>query len=261
MPEFQENCRVTAIEYPAPDVCRLAIHAPLITAVAQPGQFVMARVANGYDPLLRRPFSIHQQFADGTMVVLFKIIGRGTQLLADLEKGDEVDLIGPLGRGFDLNCQQPVCLIGGGMGIAPLAFLGKRLAAFGRDLSRDYVLLGARNREELKPLAEEFTGLGYPVLSATDDGSMGHHGFIPELLNQVLPKVERVYCCGPHPMMQSIVKKCRQADVICQVSLETHMACGLGACLGCTVAGRDGNYVHVCKQGPVFYSGEVSWQE
>jgi dihydroorotate dehydrogenase electron transfer subunit len=261
MPEFQEKCRVSTIDRLAPDIYRLAVHAPLIAAAACPGQFIMLRIGSGYDPLLRRPFSIHQQFADGTLLVLFKTIGRGTALISRLEKGDEVDLIGPLGRGFDLNCQQPVCLIGGGMGIAPLAFLGKRLAASGRDLSRDYVLLGARNREELEPLADELSGFGYPVLSATDDGSMGHHGFIPELLEQVLPEVERVYCCGPHPMMHSIVRKCRQADVICQVSLETHMACGLGACLGCTVKGLAGSYVHVCKQGPVFYSGEVAWAE
>jgi dihydroorotate dehydrogenase electron transfer subunit len=259
MPEFQQNCIVTAIEQLAPDVFRLAMHAPLVAGAAHPGQFVMVRVANGFDPLLRRPFSIHQQFSDGTLMLLFKVIGQGTHILSGLSDGDNLDIIGPLGRGFDLTCKEPVCLIGGGMGIAPLSFLAKRLALSGRDTNRDFILLGARNEDELRLLAADFSQLGYTVLLATDDGSLGHHGFIPDLLDNVLPGVSRVYTCGPHPMMKTIVAKSQKADVVCQVSLETHMACGLGACLGCTVTGVDGKYVHVCKQGPVFYSGEVAW--
>jgi dihydroorotate dehydrogenase electron transfer subunit len=258
MPEFQEKCRVASIDQMASDVYRLTVHAPLIAGAAHPGQFVMVRVADRFDPLLRRPFSIHQQSSGGTLGLLFKIIGKGTNILAGVRVGDFLDLIGPLGRGFDLSCERPVCMIGGGMGIAPLYFLAKQLLS-DRQPEMDHVLLGARNKEELALLAGEFADLGYPVQTATDDGSMGHHGFIPDLLDAVLPAVSRVYTCGPHPMMKTIVKKCRQADVSCQVSLETHMACGLGACLGCTVPGADGKYVHVCRQGPVFYSGEVAW--
>ncbi len=261
MPEFQEKCSVSAIEQLSADVFRLSVHAPLIAAAAHPGQFVMVRVMDGFDPLLRRPFSLHQQFANGTLMLLFKVVGQGTRILAGLGHGDEIGLIGPLGRGFDLSCNEPVCLIGGGMGIAPLSFLAKRLALSGRDTSRDFVLLGAANDQEIRLLADEFLHFGYNVLSATDDGSMGHHGFIPELLDDVLPRVTRVFTCGPYPMMKSIAAKSEAADVVCQVSLETHMACGLGACLGCTVAGKEGGYVHVCKQGPVFNSGEVAWTE
>ncbi len=261
MPEFQEKCHVHAIEQVAPDVFQLSVHAPRISAAATPGQFVMVRVGEGFDPLLRRPFSIHQQFADGSLSLLFKKIGRGTTRLSRLNNGDVIDIIGPLGRGFDLSCQEPVGLVGGGMGIAPLAFLAKRLAAGEREVAKDYVLLGARDRHELAPLAAVFTALGYQVRTATDDGSMGHHGFIPDLLADIFSEIQLVYCCGPHPMMKNVVNTCAQADVLCQVSLETHMACGLGACLGCTVAGRDGNYVHVCRQGPVFYAGEVGWAE
>ena len=259
MPEFQEKCRVTAIDRLAPDIYRLTAHAPLIAGAARPGQFVMVRVAERYDPLLRRPFSIHQQSAEGTIGLLFKAIGRGTDILAGVDVGESLDLIGPLGRGFDLARNRPVCIIGGGMGIAPLYFLARRLLISDRQPALDQVLLGARNREELALLAGEFRELGYPVQTATDDGSMGHHGFIPDLLDAVLPAVSQVYTCGPHPMMKTIVKMCSQADVPCQVSLETHMACGLGACLGCTVLGAEGNYVHVCKQGPVFHAGEVAW--
>jgi len=261
MPEFQEKCRVSAIEQLASDVFRLTVHAPLIAGAAHPGQFVMVRVVDGFDPLLRRPFSIHQQFAGGSLKLLFKVIGQGTHILSGLAAGDTISLLGPLGRGFDLACRKPVCLIGGGMGIAPLAFLAKRLALSGRDSSLDFVLLGARDGDEVSSLADDFSQLGYTVVPATDDGSLGHHGFIPELLDDVLPAVSRVYSCGPYPMMRTVVAKCQKADVVCQVSLETHMACGLGACLGCTVQGNSGQYVHVCKQGPVFYSGEVAWTE
>jgi len=259
MSEFQEKCRVTAVDCLAPDIYRLSVHAPRLSAAAHPGQFVMVRVADCFDPLLRRPFSIHNQSAEGTISLLFKDIGHGTHILAGVREGDSLDLIGPLGRGYDLAGNRRVCIIGGGMGIAPLYFLAKRLLRGERPPERDYILLGARNRDELGLMAEEFTGLGYPVQTATDDGSFGYHGLIPDLLDDLLSFVDRVYTCGPYPMMKSVVDKCRQADVPCQVSLETHMACGLGACLGCTVAGVDGKYVHVCKQGPVFYSGEVAW--
>lgn len=259
MSEFQEKCRVTAIDCLAPDIFRLSVHAPLLSAAAHPGQFVMVRVSDSFDPLLRRPFSIHQQSADGTIGLLFKDLGQGTHILSSAGVGDSLNLIGPLGRGYDVTGNHRVCIIGGGMGIAPLYFLAKRLLRSERPSDCDHILLGARNRDELGQLAEEFTGLGYPVQTATDDGSLGYHGLIPDLLDELLPSVDRVYTCGPYPMMKSVVEKCRKADVPCQVSLETHMACGLGACLGCTVSGADEKYVHVCKQGPVFYSGEVAW--
>ena len=127
MVEFQEKCRVVSIDQLASDVYRLVVQAQLITAAAYPGQFVMVRVADRFDPLLRRPFSIHLQSSDGTLGLLFKTIGKGTDLLATVSVGDSLDLIGPLGRGFDLASGRPVCIIGGGMGIAPLYFLAKRL--------------------------------------------------------------------------------------------------------------------------------------
>jgi dihydroorotate dehydrogenase electron transfer subunit len=259
MPEFQEKCRVSSLEQLSTDVYRLIVQAPLIAAAAHPGQFVMVRVADRFDPLLRRPLSIHQQSSDDSIGLLFKALGTGTEILADIDRGDFINLIGPLGRGFDLAYEHPVCMIGGGMGIAPLHFLARRLLTSKRIPGQDHVLLGARNRQEVGLLADEFRSMGYTVQVATDDGSMGHHGFIPELLDSVLPSVSRVYTCGPSPMMKTIVGKCQLFDVVCQVSLEAHMACGLGACLGCTINGAEGNYLHVCKQGPVFYGGEVAW--
>ncbi|MGR0482129.1 MAG: dihydroorotate dehydrogenase electron transfer subunit [Candidatus Electronema sp. V4] len=253
MPTSQLS-RILANDRLTADVFRLTIHAPEIAAAASPGQFVMVQVSSSLDPLLRRPFSIHSRSADGSLSLLFKVIGKGTVLLAQAKPADAIDLLGPLGKGFDLTAaEKPVCLIGGGMGIAPLLFLAQELPG------RKYALLGARNREELAPLAKFFADSGCAVQLATDDGSLGHHGFIPDLLDAVLPDVRLVCTCGPKPMMRSVASKCRQAGTPCQVSVETHMACGMGACLGCAVPGRDGSYVHVCKEGPVFNSEELAW--
>ncbi len=259
MTKFQEKAQLLDRQELASGIYRLTLHAPLVAGMAHPGQFVMVRVGDLLDPLLRRPFSIHQVSAAGDLQILFKVVGRGTACLADLQPGHEVDLLGPLGRGFRLQREDPVCLLGGGMGIAPLYFLGKRLLQQARLPEFDPVLLGAASQQELGLLADDFFGLGYDVRTATDDGSMGHHGFVTDLLDEVLPRVSRVYVCGPYPMMRIAATKCEDAGVECQVSLETHMACGLGACLGCTVEGREG-YAHVCIQGPVFDAPEVAWR-
>lgn len=260
MTEFQEKSTVTARESLGGDVFRLTVQAPRIAAAAQPGQFVMVRAGDTLDPLLRRPLSIHQVLPDGGLRLLFKVVGKGTGLLAELRPGLKLDLIGPLGRGFNLVPTGPACLIGGGMGMAPLYFLAQRLLRGKPGPGHDQVLLGARNRAELELPAAEFSGLGYSLHLATDDGSLGHHGLVPELLDDVLPSVSQVYVCGPYPMMQMVALKCRTAGVACQVSLETHMACGLGVCLGCAVTVADGSYKHVCKDGPVFAADEVLWK-
>ena len=251
---FQQQNRIRANDCLSTDVFRLTVHAPEIAAVAAPGQFVMVRAAESLDPLLRRPFSIHSRGADGSLSLLFKVVGKGTALLAKAKSGDALDLLGPLGKGFDCTGNGPVCLIGGGMGIAPLLFLAQELRGL------KYALLGARNQEELAPLATLFADIGCTVQLATDDGSLGHHGFIPDVLDAVLPDVRQVCTCGPSPMMRSVVSKCRAAGMPCQVSVETQMACGMGACLGCVMPGADGRQVHVCTDGPVFKAEELAWQ-
>lgn len=260
MTEYQEKSLVRSSEQLSKAVFRLRLYSPQIAGKAHPGQFVMVRTSSGFDPLLRRPFSIHQVTGEGEVHLLYKVIGQGTRLLSALNADDEVDLIGPLGKGFDLQGEGPACLIGGGMGIAPLYFLAKRLHQIVRPSGKDVVLLGARNGDELTPLARDFTALGFKTELATDDGSLGHHGFVTELLPHFLGSVGRVYVCGPDGMMGMVAGQCSKAEVRCQASLETHMACGLGACLGCTVHGADGNYRHVCKHGPVFDAQEVLWK-
>ena len=237
------------------EVFRLTCHAPDIAAAARPGQFVMVRLAQGFDPLLRRPFSIHSRSAEGSLSLLYKVVGKGTRLLSGLRPGELLDLLGPLGQAFTtIPVSQPVCLVGGGMGIAPLLFLAQELP------NPKYILLGARNQAEVAPLVPFFAALNPVELSlATDDGTLGHKGYVPECLSKVLPQVHHVYTCGPWNMMQAVVQRCQQAQVPCQVSLETHMACGMGACLGCVTAGAGGKQVHVCTDGPVFKAEDIQW--
>jgi dihydroorotate dehydrogenase electron transfer subunit len=259
MSEFQEKSPILHREQLTADVFRLTLHAPKVAETARPGQFVMVRAGDGLDPLLRRPFSIHKQTDDGSVSILFKVIGKGTRMLAGLTEDMKVDIIGPLGRGFDMTHEGPHCLVGGGMGIAPLYFLADQLLKKGAHRDNPPILLGAQTQAELMLLAQEFTELGYPVLTATDDGSLGHHGFVTELLDDILKRVKQVYVCGPVPMMRKVATKCIEAGVACQVSLETHMACGLGACLGCTFPATSGGYHHVCKEGPVFSADQIAW--
>ncbi len=256
---FQKKAVIVRAERFAADIVRFTFHAPDIARVARPGQFVMVLSGPGSDPLLRRPFSIHRLSGDGNLSILFKVLGKGTRRLALLGEGDELDLVGPLGRGFRFEGVGPACLVGGGMGIAPMHFL---LAEMLREkaASAPRVLLGARIAAELDFLAAEMEALGVQVTVATDDGSLGHHGTVVDLMHRLEEKKPwTVFTCGPHPMMRAVVGYCGRAGWRCQVSLETMMACGLAACLGCAVSRPEGGYLHVCKDGPVFAAEEVAW--
>ncbi len=238
--------------------------APDIAPAAQPGQFVMVRIGDNNDPLLRRPLSIHHATRDGLLQLLFKVVGRGTELLAHLKVGEKLSVLGPLGNGFSMGDPRKACLVGGGLGIAPLYFLASRFiqqASCGTGPSvMPRVILGARNREELEPLVLDFQNLGVEVLAATDDGSMGYHGLVTDVLRKLNLGAEcEVYTCGPRPMMAAIHHFCQKENMACQVSVETAMACGMGACLGCAVPVKEGGYKHACSDGPVFASRELLW--
>ncbi len=259
MSEIQEIASVVHCELITDDIALLTINSPQIASSALPGQFVMVACSGQDDPLLRRPFSIHNTLADGSLQILFKVVGRGTGLLARKITGQRVDLIGPFGKGFELKRPGAICLVGGGMGIAPLYLLAKEMRS--SQENQDTVLLGAASAGELSGLNKQFLELGLEVHCATDDGSLGHHGFVTELLRDLPAEIRSVCVCGPFPMMKLVAAHCLENELHCQVSLETHMACGLGACLGCTVHGSDGAYRHVCKNGPVFNAQEVSWKQ
>ncbi|MBU0908787.1 MAG: dihydroorotate dehydrogenase electron transfer subunit [Proteobacteria bacterium] len=244
------------------EYCRITIEAPAICHVAKPGQFVMVKTSEekSNDPLFRRPFSIHQ-VTGGLLIILFKIVGRGTSNLAKMKAGELLDVIGPLGKGFHVANEQRHYLVGGGMGIAPLHFLAETISRYNQE-SEIVALLGARTAKELDVFSQ-LNSLNYlQVALSTDDGTAGHHGLVIDLLERAVsergPGV--VYCCGPWPMMKAIALYCRDKKMTCQVSLETVMACGVGACLGCAVSGSDvigDGYLHVCKDGPVFEAEKI----
>ena len=259
MSQFQEKSVLLANERLSANYFRLILAAPQIAAQAQPGQFVMVACGSTLDPLLRRPFSIHRCPGDGSLHLLIKIAGKGSRLLAELAPGEPVDLLGPLGHGFVWQPDLPSVLVGGGVGIAPLLFLTEQYTQHQVNRFPLHVFLGAQSGDDVRQLAKEFDALGCSVTIATDDGSLGHHGLITEPLQPVLPQFRKAYVCGPTAMMAATATLCKAAGIVCEVSLEAHMACGLGACLGCTVHAADGGYRHVCKHGPVMSAEEVAW--
>ena len=254
--EIIGNDRVTA------EIFLMTLRCDRIAADARPGQFVMIRVRRGADPLLRRPFSICGTGPGGILRILYRVVGRGTAILSRLPRGDRLPVLGPLGRGFDLTGENPSCiLVAGGMGIAPLLFL----AAAGSGALT--FMAGFRSAAEQIP--PDLFGPGpVEVLPATDDGSVGHHGPVTELLEQHLSAVKKnaaaVCSCGPLPMLQRVALLCRDRGVPCQVSLEAAMACGLGVCRGCAVRASRGEketYYHVCRDGPVFDARTLYWED
>jgi dihydroorotate dehydrogenase electron transfer subunit len=259
MQAYKELAEIIRREQIAEGIYRFTVKAPDIAAASKPGQFVMVLTGEGMDPLLRRPFSVHQ-VAEGLVQILLKVIGKGTQAIANMEVGQKMDLLGPIGRGFAIASDSEHFLVGGGIGIAPLLFLAKRILKK-NEPSSIKVFLGARTKDEIAVLADDFESMGLAVETITEDGTLGKQGLVTDLmidLQQEQPVM--VYGCGPHPMLRAVAGVCRTNSWGCQVSLETIMACGLAACLGCAVMKADmKGYVHVCKDGPVFDAGEVAW--
>jgi len=265
MPLYDLQATLIAQEWITDSIVQLSFAAPQISQAAGPGQFVMLKAGEGRDPLLRRPFSIHGTTADGTVQILLRVVGKGTRLLSSLLPGASVPMLGPLGNGFDLSRIDArtslLAVVGGGMGVAPLLYVADRLAQQGLT-GKTQIILGARYQRELLCLLG-FKKLGFAVQCITDDGSSGEQGFVSDLLRRNLTNHTNaiVFTCGPVPMLKAVSLLCEQFEAECQVSLETYMACGISACLGCAVPANNAEkeYVHVCKNGPVFNSREIAW--
>jgi dihydroorotate dehydrogenase electron transfer subunit len=237
------------------------IRAPSIARFAHPGQCITIRISESCDPLLRRPFGVHRVFRD-SVSILYQVVGKGTALLSAKKAGDSLDIVGPFGHGFeyednDSRVSRPV-LIAGGMGVAPLVFLAQRLAR-----KKPLVFIGASTASAVL-CYPEFKALGCSVQVATDDGSRGFKGYISELLSRYLATSDErratIYSCGPHKMLRAVSSVAKEYGIPAQVSLEAHMACGIGACLGCIVMTKDG-YRRVCKDGPVFDARDIVWDK
>ncbi len=233
---------------------------------ARPGQFVTLRFPRQTTPLLRRPFSIHRLVNDPNqgycLEILYKIIGPFTQKLHDAQKGDPVDLLGPLGHGFTL-LEKHACiaLVAGGIGIAPLVFLHDTLHNLKGLHKTSAVFIGGKTRADIlcKSL---FDVAKIKVFTATEDGSEGETGFVTAPLARWLKRhrPEMMYACGPMPMLKAVIAISHLEKIPCEVSVETIMACGMGACLGCAVQTRNNasSYRHVCVDGPVFSAADLN---
>lgn len=209
----------------------------------EPGQFYMIKGWNGLDPFLPRPISI-ADLESGKLKLLYEVRGRGTHIVSKLKKGDKLSLLGPLGNTFNLKEKGRIALISGGIGIAPMLYLAKKLSG------QVDIYSGFRNQayflNEIKPYTKS-------VFISTENGSTGHKGFVTELFNP--ENYDLVYTCGPMPMIDAVLKLCK-GKVPVYVSMESRMACGIGACLGCTVETIRG-MERVCKEGPVFKGEEL----
>ena len=238
---------------------------------AQPGQFLMiAAGAEGavprHDPLLPRPMAVYRDLsreagsAEPAIEILYRVVGRGTALLADARPGDRMALVGPLGRGFPVSEEGgPALLVGGGTGIASLYELARALRAVGRPVA---VLLGARVADELIG-RRDFEALDVELVLATEDGSVGEAGRVTAPLEARLRDVAagaEVFAVGPTPMMRACASLARSFGVRCFVSLENPMACGFGVCLGCAAPRAEGGVSLVCRAGPVFEAHEIDWE-
>jgi dihydroorotate dehydrogenase electron transfer subunit len=234
----------------------LSFDSRALSKEAIPGQFIHVRISNGLEPLLRRPFGIHGVSGD-RVDIIYEVVGKGTEMLSRKKAGEPLDVLGPLGNGFKLNPKKDAAmqiLVAGGMGVAPLAFLAKRLAK-----SKTLVLIGAKTKNHII-CEKEFKVLGAQVKIATDDGSRGFKGYISELLRKVLLNTgcrpSTIYACGPKPMLKEIKNICLARNIPGQASFEENIACGLGACLGCAISTKSG-FKRVCCDGPVFDVKEV----
>lgn len=257
MKKYILDLRVAAVESPHERyvLLRLTDEKPLPEML--PGQFAQLRIDGSKDTFLRRPISIHYVDREKNEVwFLVQKVGDGTRWLATLKPGDMLNVVLPLGNGFTMpqSTDEKILLVGGGVGTAPLLYMGRCMKDMG---CTPTFLLGARSQGDLMQL-ELFRQLG-PVYITTEDGSEGEKGFVTQhsvLQNQ---QFTRISTCGPKPMMVAVARYARQSNTPCEASLENMMACGLGACLCCVEDTTEG-HLCVCKEGPVFNIDKLKWQ-
>jgi len=221
-----------------------------------PGQFVSIRVDSSKETFLRRPFSIHDiDYSTDQISLFIKRVGKATDSLSYIKKGETLSAIFPLGNSFTLDEEGHCLLIGGGCGVAPLLFLAKCLVEKKNSVT---ILIGGRSSCDIV-LHEAYSGLG-EVLYMTEDGSLGEKGLVTahSFLERRIQSFDRIYTCGPEPMMKAVNRLAMKKNVPCEVSLENTMACGFGVCLCCVTETTDGRQC-VCTEGPVFNTNRLKW--
>jgi dihydroorotate dehydrogenase electron transfer subunit len=249
---YVEKSKVESVQKVSDNIFLIKVLSPSIASLAKPGQFCNIKVSGNSFPLLRRPFSICDVDGDH-LFFLFDLHGEGTKLISEKKPGESLELLGPLGNGFDYkDGYDTAVIIAGGLGVAPFPFLLKNLPTDKKVIC----LIGGRSKKNIVTLGLK------SVLSATDDGSEGFHGNVVELLKREIKSISenkfRIFACGPTPMLKALQSYCVENNYDCQISVECAMACGFGICQGCPIDSTNGGtYLLVCKDGPVFNAKSV----
>ena len=232
----------------AEKIFRLEVYSPELAQVAKAGQFIEVQLSDEFT--LRRPFGVASTKND-TIKMFYRVVGHGTKFLSQRNFGEILNVLGPLGNGFNTNVTGKILLVGGGMGLAPL------LCAAEKFKNVD-ILMGGKTADEVMFWEAEFVEDVGEMFVTTDDGSLGEKGFVTNFLPEILQaeNYSAVFTCGPEIMMRNVAMEVLANDIPCQVSFERRMACGLGACLSCSVDTVHGRK-KVCKDGPVFDASEV----
>lgn len=239
----------------------LRLSAPAVGPLVKPGQFLELQIPRLGERILRRPFSIYQADPKG-VAVLYKAVGRGTEAMASLQIGDQIDIIGPLGNGYpEANENKLPVLVAGGYGNAALYILAKQLK------NKGIAFFGGRTALDIL-LVKEFEELGWDVRPTTNDGSLGTEGLVTAAFDPWMTEQEKdsfeLFVCGPNPMLKAMGDRAIENNFTAWLSLDKHMACGVGACLTCVikrVTEEGWEWARCCKDGPIFESREVLWDE
>jgi dihydroorotate dehydrogenase electron transfer subunit len=257
---LEQTVQIIANERDTDAYFRLVLRAPQIAPLIQPGQFAHVRILPLTDALLRRPFSIFQA-TNETFSILYKTVGKGTEVLSRMRAGEELSVIAPLGHGFtgpQPGGETPL-LVAGGYGMAAMFLLAERSPQKG------VVFVGGRRRVDI--LCErEFAAIGWEVRATTEDGSHGEKGLVTQpLLAELQTKAPRrkVYACGPTPMLKAVGRLAAEFQVPAELSMDEQMCCGVGTCLTCVIPVKTGDgweYQRTCTEGPVFDARDIVWE-
>jgi dihydroorotate dehydrogenase electron transfer subunit len=264
----------------ARDTYRIRFECPAIARRIVPGQFLMLRLPGLNDPLLGRPLALYDTVLDSegrpsAIDIVYLTLGKMTHRLAGCRAGDEIEIWGPLGNGFPPIATDHLIMVAGGIGQTPFKALGQQYLGsrqYGdplrtvRNAKRVTMCYGVRSAE-LAAGVPNFRAAGIDTRLSSDDGTVGHHGLVTDLLRLLLDEADRedqlVVCCGPEPMMHAVSKICSANNTRCLASLETPMACGIGICFSCVTKVRqsDGNWdwKRTCVEGPIFDASEIEW--
>lgn len=253
-----ERMSVISQQEIAKSIFELTLRGELVSEMKQPGQFVHIKVSDSFEPLLRRPISICSiNFKKKEFTMIYRAEGKGTTLLSEKKIGEQIDVLGPLGKGFPVEEAingETALLVGGGIGVPPLYELSKRLTSNGVKVIH---VLGFQSKDAVF-YEEEFTKLGMTYV-ATVDGTHGTKGFVTDVIEENNLQFDIVYSCGPTAMLKALESKYSNKKLF--LSLEERMGCGIGACFACVCKTNDErpgfNYKKVCSDGPVFRAGEV----